>query len=444
MSITAEMHKQPKSRVTLEISIGNEEVRAAFEKAYRDIAAKAHLKGFRPGKAPVGIIKMKFGHAISHEVVEKLVQDAYAKAIEQHSLQPVGKGTVTNEIPALSEADSLSLTMEVDVYPEFSLPEYKGQAVSKNSYEVKDADLEDELARLAERFTRFEDKSEGVLEAEDLAIVDYAVLLDGDEVEKLTRTRFNYDLKTGAAFPDFQDGLRGKTQGDSFEIPGKIPENYPDSELAGRDVVFKGLIVKMQKRVLPVLDDEFAAKISDKKTMAEFRTLLRENMQERARQVESEDVQNKLLDSLVERTSVELPETLVEMQLEGMFEDFSRTIAQARMSLDEYLEKNGKTLEKMREDFLPAAQKAAISYLVIREVAKSEGIKAEEEDINEALDSYARYFGQDREALRKHFTENGEIESIIWRIVRRKALETLEKTAVVTIEKTLPFSDIKE
>jgi len=334
--------------------------------------------------------------------------------------------------------------MEVDVYPEFTLPEYKGLTVSKNSYEVKDSDVEAELARLAERFTRFEDKGEGTLEAEDLAVVDYEVLLDGASVEKLARTRFSYDLKTGASFPDFQDGLRGKTTGDNFEIPGKVPEGFPDKDLAGKDVIFKGSIGKMQKRVPPVLDDEFAAKISDKKTMAEFRTMLLENMQERARHHESEDVQNKLLESLVGKTSVELPQALVEMQLEGMFEDFARTLAQTRMSLDEYLEKTGKTVEKMREDFLPAAEKAAVSYLVIREVAKAEGVKAEDKDIDEALDSYARYYGHDRDALRKHFIESGEIDSLVWRIVRRKTMEVLEKAASITIEKTLPFSDIKE
>jgi len=116
------MHKQPKSSVKLEIAIGNEEVRAAFDKAYREVAAKAHIKGFRPGKAPVGIIRMKFGHAISHEVVEKLVQEAYGKAIEQHSLQPVGKGTVTSEIPELGEGDSLSLTWKWMCIPSLPFP----------------------------------------------------------------------------------------------------------------------------------------------------------------------------------------------------------------------------------------------------------------------------------------------------------------------------------
>ncbi|HOG64431.1 MAG TPA: trigger factor, partial [Spirochaetota bacterium] len=317
MSITAEMHKQPKSSVRLDIAIGNEEVRAAFDKAYREVAAKAHIKGFRPGKAPVGIIRMKFGHAISHEVVEKLVQEAYSQAIKEHALQPVGQGRVTSEIPELGETDNLTLTMEVDVYPEFTVPEFKGIAVSKKSYQVTDADVDAELARLSERFTRFEDKAEGTLESEDLAVVDYQVSLDGTPVEKLSREKYSYDLKTGASFPDFQDGLRGKKSGDTFEIPGKIPEAFPDKEIAGKDVIFKGSIVKMQKRVAPVLDDEFAAKISDKKTMSEFRAMLLENMQDHARHHESEEVQNSILEQLVAKTSVELPEALVEMQLEG-------------------------------------------------------------------------------------------------------------------------------
>jgi trigger factor len=416
----------------------------AFEKAYSEIAAKAHIKGFRPGKAPVGIIRMKFGQAISHEVVEKLVQEAYGKAIEEHSLQPVGKGTVTSEIPELTEGDSLNLTMEVDVYPEFTLPEYKNIEIGKNSYEVTEADVDAEMARLSDRFTKFEDKTEGVLEAEDLAIVDYEVILDDVSIEKLARTKYSYDLKTGASFPDFQDGLRGKAMGDTFEIPGKIPSGFPDKELADRDVIYRGSVVKMQKRVPPVLDDEFAEKISDKKTIAELRALLLENMRENARHHESEDVQNRLIEMLVEKTEIELPQALVDMQLEGMFEDFARTLAQSRMALEDYLEKTGKTLEQMRDDFLPAAEKAARSYLVIREVAKLEEVKADDKDIDEALDSYARYYGHDREALRKQFIENGEIDSLVWRIVRRKTLEAIEKAASISIEKTLPFSEIKE
>ncbi|HOG65136.1 MAG TPA: hypothetical protein PLD82_06845, partial [Spirochaetota bacterium] len=109
-----------------------------------------------------------------------------------------------------------------------------------------------------------------------------------------------------------------------------------------------------------------------------------------------------------------------------------------------YLEKTGKTVEKMREDFLPSAEKAAVTYLLVREIAKTENVKAEDADIDEALDSYARYYGHDRDALRKHFIENGEIDSLVWRIVRRKTMDVLEKAATVSIEKTVPFSEIKE
>ena len=441
VSITAELSKQPKSSVKLEIVVGNDEVKAAFDKTYQEVAAKAHVKGFRPGKAPIGVIRMKFGHAISHDVVEKLVQEGYSHAIEQHKLQPVGKGTVTSEMPELGEGDSLPFTMEVDVYPEVTLPEYKGLAVSRDSYEVKDSDVDAEIAKLAERFTKFEDKT-GALAADDLAVVDYAVLLDG--TEKLARKNFSYDLKTGASFPDFQDGLRGKAVGDSFEFPGKVPENFPDESLAGHDVIFKGTVNKTQKRVLPTLDDEFAAKISDKKTMAEFRAMLLENMNEHARSHESEIVRNKLLEQLVGKLKIEMPAALVEMQVEGMFEDFARTLAQSRVTFEDYLARSGKTVEKMREDFLPGAERAALSYLLIREIAKAEAVKAEEADISEALDSYARYYGHDREQLRQHFEESGEMDSLLWRIVRKKTMELLEKEAKITIERTVPFAEIKE
>jgi len=437
------MSRLAKSRVKLDIAVNNEEVRRAFDKTYHDIAAKAHIKGFRPGKAPIGVIRMKYGAGIAREVIENLVEDAYRKAMEQYDLHPVGKGEITSEIPQISEESSFSFTMEVDVFPQCPIPEYAGLAVGTERYEVGESDVDAELARIAESRAEIEDKAKGVLEAEDLAVVDYEVFSEGASVENLKREGYSYDLKKPPFYPMFQDVLRGKTTGESFEVPATLPEQFFVSDLAGKDVVFKGQIVKMQKRNIPAINDEFVAGITDVKTVAEFRTRILEDMKGHAKNVESTKVRKKILDMLVDKTECEIPQSMLDAQIASMYEEFRRQIS-ARFDFEEELAKMGKTPESLREEFAGDAEKSVRSQVLMREIAEKEKIEVSEEDINEALDGYARYYGADRETLRAYFEKNDEMSGVVSRVVRRKVLELLEKAANITVEKTLPFAEMKE
>jgi len=447
VSINAEINKLEKSRVRLDIVVDNAEVREAFDQTYQKIAANAHIKGFRPGKAPVGIIRMKYGTSIAHDVREQLLKSAYAKAIEQHGLTPLGNGFVTSELPALKEEDALVFTMEVDVYPECVLPEYRGVSVTADHYEVSQGDVDAELARIVENYTTVEDKPEGVLETDDLAIVNYEVLLDGAPVSKLTRKGYSADLKLGAPYPGFHDALRGKAAGESFEVPGRIPEGFPDPELAGKDVVFKGEIAKMQKRVPPVVDDAFVASISDKKTVAEFRDFLLERMQEHAREYVSAATRQKILGMLVEKFDVVLPDSLVDNKVDASLASFERRMQQERRStesLEDMLAAVGSSLEKICEELRPEAEKSAREYILVREIAKKENIRPDEEEISEALEGLAHYYGLDIETLRERFAQSDELDSLIWRLTFRKTLEFLEKAATIQTGNTLPFAEMKE
>ena len=442
MSITIEMSRQAKSRAKFDIVVDNEEVRRIFGTTYREIAAKAHIKGFRPGKAPIGLLRMKYGESIARDVTEKLVEEAFQKAIEQHALHPVGQGEITSEIPQLTEESSFSFTMEVDVFPECTLPEYTGLAVGAVRYEVSESDVDAELAHLAESRAVIEDKTEGVLEADDLAVVNYEVFHEGAAVEKLKREGYSYDLKKGANYPNFHDALRGKTIGESFEIPATLPEQFSYTEIAGKDIVFKGQIIGMQKRVSPVIDDEFAAGLPDIKTLAELRERFLADMQEHVKSYESDTIRKKILEILVEKMECDIPQSMLDAQLDGMYEDFKRQISK-RFDFEEELEKIGKTPESLRAELEGDAEKAVRSQILIHELAKKENLEAGAEDINALLDEYAHYYGADRETLRAHFEKNDEMHSVVSRIIRRKVLEFLERSANITVEKTLPFAEIQ-
>jgi trigger factor len=200
----------------------------------------------------------------------------------------------------------------------------------------------------------------------------------------------------------------------------------------------------MQKRVIPVIDDDFVAEISDKKTVPEFRASLAEQLKEKAEQHKTESTRQKLIDALVEQTSFELPEALVSQQLDAMVGNFEQQLRRLRVSLNDYLANSGTSIEDIQKGFLPAAEKAARAYVLIREIADKEEIKAEEKDIDESIDELARYYGADRETVREHMLKDDGILTILWRIVRRKVLDRLEQTAHITVEKTLPFAEMKD
>ncbi|MDR2734573.1 MAG: trigger factor [Spirochaetota bacterium] len=447
MSINAEISKLEKSRVRLDIVVENTEVREAFDRTYQKIAKNAHIKGFRPGKAPVGVIRMKYGTSIAQEVLEQLIKEAYDKAVLQHKLQPLGGGSVTSELSGLKEEDTLTFSIEVDVYPECVLPGYMGVPVTVDRYEVSQSDVDAELARITESHTAILDKPEGVLEADDLALVDYEVLLDGAPVQKLTRKGYSYDLKTGASYPDFQNALCGLTTGGSFEIPGRVPEGFPDPDLAGKDVIFKGEIAAMQRRKPPVVNDEFAASISDKKTVAEFRDLLFERMQEHAREFVSAAARQKILGILCAKFEAVLPESLVENQVRSALESFEqrmRRTSGSADSLEDLIERAGGSIEAMCKELRPEAEKSAREYILIREIAKKENIEPDEAEIDEALEGFAHYYGLDRETLRNRFIQSDEMSSLVWRLTFRKTLEFLEKAATIQTGNTLPFAEMKE
>jgi len=202
----------------------------------------------------------------------------------------------------------------------------------------------------------------------------------------------------------------------------------------------------MQKRKPPVVTDEFVASISDKKTVEEFHSLLLERMQEHAREYVTSATRQKILKILGEKIEVTLPETLVQNQVNSALNGFEQRMRKSRNteSLEELLAQAGSSLDKMREELRPEAEKSAREYILVREIAKKENIQPDEMEIDEALDGFAQYYGQEREALRAQLIKNDEMDSLIWRLTFRKTLEFLEKEATIQVGNVLPFAEMKE
>lgn len=444
MAISTEITKQPKSSIEIKVQVDAAEVDQTFSKTYQEIAPKIRVNGFRPGKAPISVIKMKYGSSIKAEVLDKLIQAGFQAALEEHDLHPVSKGELAGELPELEEGTAFHFAIKIDVFPEITLPEYKGIAVSRNKYEVKDKDVEAELKNLQDRFSKLEEVADGQVKKDNYALVNYTVEVDGEVLDSYNRENYLWDQAAGASFPDFKKELIGKKAGDSVTVNSSFPKDFADETLAGKSAKFSVDIIKVQERIIPEIDEEFVKKIAQAESVEDFKKQLRENMEEHAKNRESREAQTEIMTFLGKETKVDIPDSMVESEIDSMVAEFRNTLQYSRTTLDEYLENAGKSEAELREDFRESAVQQVITMLALNEIGKKEEIEAGEDDINGEVEMIARRYGQPGEMLRGYLEQNGQLESIIHGIKRRKTLELLEEMANIKTAKTISISEIKD
>jgi len=441
--ISAEVTKQEKSSLKLDISIDAAEVDKAFDEYYKELVKKVKVKGFRPGKVPVGILRMKYGESISQDVLENLLNTSFRQIIQEKDLHPINSGSLAGELPALKEGENFAFSIEVDVYPEFELPEYKGLSITKNTYEVKDKDVDSEIQKMTERFAKMEDESDETPAGKDSVILfDFDLVFDGEIDEKMHRDGYSYDQGNPPAWPNLKKSLIGKKAGESLETKGSYPKEFPDKDRAGKDCMFKIDIKKIQKRELPEINDEFVQKISQDKTVADFKASMRTQMEEHAKHRESKNAQSDLIDQLMKKTTIDIPESMVKSETDAQIAQLNNTLMYSNMSYDQYLQETGKTDEQIREEFREPAVKQVTSLLILNEISKKEDVKTEGSEIDEEVEQLAKRYGQKFEDTKKNLAEHGELDNIAFGIRRRKTLEFLENEAKVKQGKTLSYTEI--
>lgn len=443
MAISAEVTKKPHSSVQLDINIDAEDVKQAFDTVYRQLLKKVRVKGFRPGKAPVGIIRMKYGESVAQDVLQDLLNKAFRSVIQEKQLHPVGGGSIIGELPKLDEEKAYAFSMAVDVYPEVDLPEYKGLSVTRHPYKITDKDVDAEVEKFRERFARLEDK-QGAAGPEDIVVLNYTVEQDGETLEKYSREHYSFDVNSGLSYPPLAKELVGKQAGDSFEVNKDFPADFPEKIRAGKPALFKVNVEEVQTRVLPEVTDEFVARVSPHKTVDEFRSSLREYMEHNAREQESRQVQNDLLDQILKKTRMEVPLSMVESELDTVINNLKHTLLYSRIDFQDYLKQVGKSEASVRDEFRAAAEKQVQRLLILNEIGKAEEIEATDSEVNDEINKLATQYRQSFEDTKQYFTEKGELDSIAYGIRKHKTLDFLENNAKIKDGKAKPFAELND
>ena len=392
------VEKKEKNQVALSIVVAADVFEAACEKSYRKNVRNINIQGFRQGKAPRKIIEKLYGPEIFYDdAMNECIPDAYEAAVAEAGLKVVSQ-------PSITEVDvkdgEFLFTAVVFVKPEVTLKEYKGIEAEKEEVSVSAENVEAELARMQARNAR-QVSVEREAKKGDVVNLDFEGFVDGVAFEGGKGEKFDLELGSGMFIPGFEEQLEGKNVGDECDVNVTFPEEYNEKSLAGKPAVFKCKINEIKENQKPELDDEFAKDVSEFDTIAELKADLEKNLQERKNDSAQTSFQERVMDKVIETMEAEIPDAMVETQLDRVAEDFSYRLAMQGMEFESYLKMTGMTMEQFRSVFTPQALRQVKIRLALEKVAEMEGMDVTEEDLNAEFDKLAENNKMDIEKVKE-------------------------------------------
>lgn len=398
---------------------------AEIEKVYRKNAPKMNIPGFRRGKAPRHIIEKMYGATVFYdEALDNLLPEAYEKALGETKLEAVSRP----ELDIVSIDDNgVCLKAAVWVKPEVEISEYKGITVDREAVNVTEEDILKEIDLTRERNARMLTVEDRAAADGDTAVIDFEGFVDGVAFEGGKGENYSLRLGSGSFIPGFEDQVIGHKTGEEFDINVTFPEEYGAENLAGKAAVFKIKLHEIKVKELPVLDDEFVKDVSEFNTVDEYKEDVKKHLTERREAQEDNKVENALINALLENTTVDIPQCMIDNEVDGYVRDYEYRLRSQGGSLDMYFKYTGMTMEQLRENFKADAEKQVKTRLALGKVAKSEKLKALKKDLDAEYKKIASGYNVDVETVKTSIPA----ESISEDIVLRKAVDFIKENAVI-------------
>ncbi|TLG76643.1 trigger factor [Culicoidibacter larvae] len=391
------------NRVKLTMTISKEQFEKAMDAAFNDVVKDVQMEGFRKGHVPRPIFEKKYGkESLYNDAIDKVLPDAYRDALEEHDVLPVAYPQIN--IEKFEPENEIIITAEVAVKPEVALGNYKGLKVEKLDIVASKEDIEAEIDKLKERFAEMVVKdAKGKVEDGDTAVIDFEGFKDGVAFEGGKGENYPLTIGSGSFIPGFEEQLIGAKAGDAVEVKVTFPEQYQAADLAGQDVVFNVTVHEVKHRVLPELSDDFVEELDmeNVKTLEDLQAYAKEQA-ETAKQSEADShLRNEVLRLATEGTKVDIPEEMVDAQVDHMIQDFERQLSMQGMQLAQYLEMTGSDEAAVREQMRPDAANQILTSLTLEAIAEAEGIAVTDEDVNAEMQKMSEMYGIEIDELKK-------------------------------------------
>ncbi|MDI3534098.1 MAG: trigger factor [Thermosediminibacterales bacterium] len=428
----AQLEKKEKNTATIKIEVTKEKFAEAIEKSYRKNVKKFFVPGFRKGKVPRKILEARYGEAIFYEdAVNLIIPEVYPKAVKETGIEPVDNPKF--DILQLEKDKPFIFTAEVTVKPEVKLGEYKGIEAEKLEYEVTEKTVNDELEKIRQKNARLVSVENRAAQKGDIVIIDFEGFIDGQPFEGGKAENFPLELGSGSFIPGFEEQLEGVKIDDEKEIKVTFPEEYHLKEFAGKEAIFKVKVKEIKEKQLPELDDEFAKDVSEFETLQEFRKDLENKIKERLENLSKNMLQDTIVKKVTENAEVDIPEVMVENQINNMIRNFSLQLRYQGTNLETYLDSANMTQEDLKSKFRDDAYYDVKAALVLEAIAKQEKLEATQDEIDEELKEMAKVYNKSFEDYKKNISEE-QLERIKDNIVNRKTLDFLVDNANIKVK----------
>ena len=403
MSVQVEKLEKNMAKLTVEVSA--EDFKAAIKKAFNKNKNRFAIPGFRKGKAPQAMIEKMYGEGVFYEdAADEAINASYAEAMKESGLDIVSRPEVT--IEKIGKDEPFVYSALVAVKPEVTLGQYKGVEVEKADASVSAEDVEAELKKVQEQNARLLTVEDRGVEDGDQTVIDFEGFVDGKGFEGGKAEDYPLTIGSHSFIDTFEEQLIGKKIGEECEVNVTFPTEYHAADLAGKPATFKVTVKEIKVKELPELNDEFASEVSEFDTLDEYKKDVEKKLAEKKEIEAKSKNEDAVVAKVVENASMEIPDKMIDAQAENMVQDMARRMQSQGLSLDMYLKYTGMTVEQMKEQARPDAEKRIRTRLVLEAVAKAENIQISDEKVDEEVAKMAEAYKMEVDKLKSYMSES--------------------------------------
>lgn len=418
--------KKEKNKVYFNVDVDWKDFEPKIDEAYKKIRSKFNIPGFRKGKVPKMIIEQNYGVQVFYdEAINIMLQEIYPKALEELDLKVVDQPDV--DVKDFKENENINFTFEVEVVPEFELPNFEEIEVEDVKEEFDKEVVTNEIERLRNenaRYTIIEDRK---TKKGDIVKLDFKGYVDNEAFQGGEAKDYELEIGSNSFIPGFEDQLVDRAIGEEFDVNVKFPEEYHAEDLKGKDAKFICTINEIKVKELPELDDNFASDVSEFDTLKVFKADLRKKLKAQFNEMIDAQRENKVLDKVIEETKFDVPNRMIEDEVENELRNFQYRLQAQGLNYEDYKKYTGNTDEEIKETFKEPAEKRVKLGLILEKYAQENKLKATKRDYDKELDKLAEmYKAEDKEEFKKTMSE-GSLEFLDRGILNSKAIDDIKK-----------------
>jgi len=410
------------------VEVDAEELEKRFNKVYSELKKRVRLKGFRPGKVPIKILESRFGDLVKEEVIDDIIRSTLPEAVKELDTLPLAIPSFEYDKASLKRGESFQYCAIVEVKPEIEVKDYLGIELEKPKVEVTDEMIEAELKKLREMHAEIVPISEDrPIRNGDYVRLNYQGFYKGKPLENIKKENALVKVGSRDTHPLFEAGLVGLRKGQTSTISVDFEENYPNPELAGKNIKFAVEILEINELKLPELTEDFIKEKFEVDSIEQLKEQIRKRLLEQEEKKAEAELKRKILDHLTEKVDMEIPDILVESELEYMIENFKMELRVGGSSLEDF----GLTEDKLRKDFRKAAEKRVKQMLILAKIADNENIEVSDDELNKEIKEIADMTGRDADELKKLYEERNMIDYLRLKLREQKTLNYLLQNAKI-------------